>query len=149
MEEMLKKFFITLTILATASGIVHARDDLPQVDVWKNPSCGCCTKWIQHLRNAGFDVVARDTNSVDVERSKLSMPDRYASCHVARVGRYVIEGHVPVNDIKRLLEERPMAVGLAVPGMPAGSPGMEGPRSEPYQTLLVGDGGNAQVFAEH
>ena len=122
---------------------------LPEVEVWKDPNCGCCSKWITHLREAGFDVIAHDTGSVGAVRAKLGMPNRYASCHSARIGDYVIEGHVPASDIKRLLEERPLAKGLAVPGMPMGSPGMEGPRSEPYQTLLIGPGGNAKVFAEH
>ncbi|UCH49380.1 MAG: DUF411 domain-containing protein [Betaproteobacteria bacterium] len=124
-------------------------DGLPQVEVWKDPNCGCCNKWIAHLQDAGFDVTAHNTRRVGAAREKLGMPNRYASCHVARIGDYVIEGHVPADDIKRLLEERPMAKGLAVPGMPMGSPGMEGPRSESYQTLLIGSGGNAKVFAEH
>lgn len=148
MEARLKKLLIALALATTTANIAHA-DGLPQVEVWKSPTCGCCTKWIDHLRNAGFDVVAHNTSKVDVARTKLSLPDRYVSCHVARVGAYAIEGHVPASDIKRLLEERPMAIGLAVPGMPMGSPGMEGPRSEPYQTLLVGHGGNGKVFAEH
>ena len=122
---------------------------LPEVEVWKDPNCGCCSKWITHLREAGFDVIAHDTGSVGAVRAKLGMPNRYASCHSARIGDYVIEGHVPASDIKRLLEERPLAKGLAVPGMPMGSPGMEGPRSEAYQTLLVGPGGKAKVFANH
>ena len=122
---------------------------LPEIEVWKSPSCGCCAKWIEHLRQAGFDVVAHDNARVDADRAELGMPNRYASCHSAKVGDYVIEGHVPADDIKRLLKERPMAKGLAVPGMPVGSPGMEGPYSEPYKTLLIGPGGNAGVFAEH
>ena len=123
--------------------------DLPDVEVWKDPNCGCCSKWIKHLREAGFDVIAHDTGNVGAARERLGMPQRYAACHSAKVGNYVIEGHVPADDIKRLLKERPMAKGLAVPGMPMGSPGMEGPRSEAYQTLLIGPGGTAKVFAEH
>ncbi|NIO41192.1 MAG: metal-binding protein [Burkholderiales bacterium] len=90
-----------------------------------------------------------NTRQVAAARQKLAMPQRYGACHTARVDGYVIEGHVPAADIKRLLEERPIARGLAVPGMPIGSPGMEGPNPQPYQTLLIGTGGNARVFAEH
>ena len=122
---------------------------LPEVEVWKDPNCGCCSKWITHLRQAGFPVVAYDTSRVDIAREKLGMPRRYGACHSARVDGYAIEGHVPASDIKRLLEEKPLAVGLAVPGMPLGSPGMEASHSEPYQTLLIGNGGDARVFAEH
>ena len=122
---------------------------LPEVEVWKDPNCGCCVKWIGHLQQAGFEVVANDVRRVDTVRAKLGMPQQYASCHTAKVGGYVIEGHVPAEDVKRLLDERPKAKGLAVPGMPMGSPGMEGPYSEPYQTLLVGPEGDAKVFAEH
>lgn len=145
----MKKFLIALTLAASIPSVGHAHGGMHEIDVWKSPTCGCCTKWIEHLRDAGFDVVAHNTNKVDVVRAKLSLPDRYSSCHVAKIGRYAIEGHVPASDIKRLLEERPMAIGLAVPGMPMGSPGMEGPRSKPYQTLLIGHGGKAKIFAEH
>lgn len=143
----MRNFLVAITVFAT-SAIAHA-NGLPEIEVWKNPNCGCCVKWIEHLRQAGFDVVARDVRSVDSIRARLGMPDRYASCHSAKVGDYVIEGHVPAGDIKQLLEERPMAKGLAVPGMPVGSPGMEGRYSEPYQSLLIGPGGAAKVFAEH
>ena len=148
MEAILRNLLIALTLAVFPAGFAQA-DGLPEIEVWKNPSCGCCGKWIEHLRRAGFDVVAHDTARVDAARAKLGMPNRYASCHSAKVSDYVIEGHVPADDIKRLLEEQPMAKGLAVPGMPVGSPGMEGPYSEHYQTLLIGPGGKAGVFAEH
>lgn len=133
-------FVITTTALA---------GELPGIEVWKNPNCGCCVKWIDHLRDNGFDVIAHNVANTDHVRAKLGMPDRYGSCHTAKVADYVIEGHVPAADVKRLIEQRPMAIGLAVPGMPVGSPGMEGSYSEPYQTLLIGPGGNAKVFAQH
>ncbi len=145
---MLRTFQNALAFIVLSAGVVQAAG-LPEIQVWKNPNCGCCVKWIDHLREAGFEVVAHDTGRVDAVRAKLGMPERYASCHSATVDGYAIEGHVPAADIKRLIEERPMAKGLAVPGMPVGSPGMEGPYSEPYQTLLIGPGGNAKVFAEH
>jgi hypothetical protein len=123
--------------------------DLPEIEVWKDPNCGCCFKWIAHLRESGFRVSAHDTASVNTARATLGMPHRYAACHSARVGQYVVEGHVPASDIKRLLKDQPEAIGLAVPGMPMGSPGMEGPYSEPFRTMLVDRSGDASVFANH
>ena len=117
--------------------------------MWKDPNCGCCSKWIAHLEQAGFSVVGHDTARVSAVREKLGMPQRYGACHTAWVDGYVIEGHVPANDIIRLLNERPEGTGLAVPGMPAGSPGMEASYSEPYQTLLINGAGKSSVFAEH
>ena len=147
MHSILRTFLLMIVSALTVATATAA--GLPEIEVWKDPNCGCCTKWIDHLRQAGFDVTAHETARVDDARGKLGMPTRYAACHSARVGGYVIEGHVPASDVKRLLEEQPDAIGLAVPGMPMGSPGMEGPRSEPYQTLLIGRGGKASVFAEH
>ena len=121
-----------------------------QIEVWKNPSCGCCEKWIDHLRQAGFEVIAHNTNRVNEVRASLSMPSRYASCHSARIGEYAIEGHVPAADIQRLLKEKPTALGLSVPGMPIGSPGMDGPgyenRRDRYDVLLVQKHGTSAVF---
>lgn len=147
MKKLMRIFAGLAALIITAASPIAA--ELPRVEVWKNPNCGCCVKWIDHMREAGFDVIAHDVASTDPIRAKLGMPDRYASCHSARVAGYVIEGHVPAGDVKRLLEERPMAKGLAVPRMPVGSPGMEGPYSEPYQTLMIGPGGAAKVFVQH
>ena len=141
---------ILVALLAYGFAIGSAlADGLPEVEVWKDPNCGCCVKWIDHLQQNGFEVKAHNVARVDSVRAKLGMPHRYGSCHTAKVAGYVIEGHVPAADIKHLIEQRPMARGLAVPGMPVGSPGMEGPYSEPYQTLLIGLGDKARVFAEH
>ena len=147
MNPVLRAFFVLIVLTSAVFPAVAA--DLPQIEVWKNPNCGCCVKWIDHLRQNGFEVTAHNVASVDPVRARLGMPDRYASCHSAKVAGYVIEGHVPAADIKRLIEQRPKARGLAVPGMPVGSPGMEGPYSEPYQTLLIGLDDQAKVFAEH
>jgi hypothetical protein len=119
------------------------------VRVWKDPNCGCCKGWIAHLEKNGFSVSVLDQGN-SAARTRLGMPQRYGSCHTALVQGYVIEGHVPAADIQRLLREKPNALGLAVPGMPVGSPGMDGVaykgRHDAYKVLLVGKDGSAQVF---
>jgi hypothetical protein len=121
----------------------------PTLEVWKSPSCGCCKDWISHLEANGFKVRFHDTGNTDV-RERLGMPLKFGSCHTGQVGGYAIEGHVPAREIHRLLREKPIAVGLAVPAMPVGSPGMDGPeygaRREAYDVLLVGRDGTATVF---
>ena len=121
----------------------------PVVEVYKSPQCGCCKAWVEHLQKNGFTVIAHDVDDVPAARKKLGMPNRFGACHTAKVGQYLVEGHVPAADIRRLLEKHPKAIGLAVPSMPPGSPGMEGERSVPYDTLLVTEDGNAKVFAHH
>jgi hypothetical protein len=125
----------------------------PQLLVAKSPTCGCCGAWVAHMREAGFRVAVRDVSDAELQTIKLGFGVRpeYASCHTARVGGYVIEGHVPAADVRRLLAERPGARGLAVPGMPLGSPGMESGDGtvEPYATLLLLRDGGAEVFARH
>ncbi len=124
----------------------------PLVEVWKSPSCGCCKDWVTHLEAHGFSVKVNDTGNTAV-RKRLKVADKYGSCHTALVGGYAIEGHVPARDIQRLLKERPAAVGLAVPGMPIGSPGMDGPdygnQKDPYDVLLLRADGSVSVFASH
>ena len=124
---------------------------LPTVDVYKSPECGCCKAWAEHLQKNGFPVNLHEVDDVPAARKKLGMPNRYGSCHTAKVGEYVVEGHVPAADIKQLLETHPKAIGLAVPAMPLGSPGMEmeDGRRVPYDTLLVAPDGKAKVFAHH
>jgi len=121
----------------------------PIVEVYKSASCGCCSGWVQHLQDQGFTVEARDVANPSDYREKFGMPDELGSCHTARVGGYTLEGHVPAAEIRRLLAERPRAVGLAVPSMPMGSPGMEGRRSDPYDVLLVGAGGRYTVYRHY
>lgn len=122
------------------------------VEVWKDPSCGCCKDWIAYLEQAGFDVRVHDSGNTGV-RARLGMPVKFGSCHTARIGGYAIEGHVPVRDIWRLLQEKPKAVGLAVPGMTIGSPGMDGPeygkRKDPYEVLLVKADGSSTIFQSY
>ncbi len=121
----------------------------PVVEVWKSPNCGCCKVWVEILERDGFVVKVFDTGN-NAMRGKLRIPAALGSCHTARVGDYAIEGHVPPADIRRLLRERPKAIGLAVPGMPIGSPGMDGPdydnQQDPYDVLLVQADGRTRVF---
>lgn len=123
---------------------------LPQVLVYKSPTCGCCQSWSEHMQAAGFPVETRDTQNLDAIKAEAGVPFGQGSCHTAKVGDYFVEGHVPADDVKRLLAERPDALGLAVPGMPIGSPGMEqGDAREPYDVLLVAKDGSTTVFAHH
>ena len=119
------------------------------VQVWKDPNCGCCHLWVEHLQANGFKVEVRDVGNT-AARKRLGMPEKFGSCHTASVGGYVIEGHVPAVDIQRLLKERPLALGLSVPGMPIGSPGMDGPeykgRKDAYDVLLIQKNGTAKTF---
>lgn len=115
--------------------------------IYKSPTCGCCTKWVDHLVAAGFQPTVRDVPDVTPLKRELGLPLRLASCHTAIAAGYVVEGHVPADLVQRLLREKPQALGLAVPGMPIGSPGMEGPNPERYDVLLVRRDGSITVFA--
>ncbi|MBW7656895.1 DUF411 domain-containing protein [Hydrogenophilus thermoluteolus] len=150
---MIRRVFmgLALSFLATssfASGKEFAEES-PLVKVWKSPYCGCCKEWIAHMQANGFQVQTFEVDNSEV-RSRLGMPMRYGSCHTAVVQGYVIEGHVPAADVKRLLAEKPNALGLAVPGMVIGSPGMDGPayegRKDPYDVLLIQRNGEAEVY---
>lgn len=134
---------------ATPSDAQDQAAAAPLVLVHKSPTCGCCTKWIEHLRNAGFTVQVDETDELAPIKSRLGVPEQMASCHTAEVAGYFVEGHVPVEDIQRLLAEKPATKGLAVPGMPMGSPGMEGPYTQPYQVMQVDAQGEATVYAHH
>lgn len=122
------------------------------LEVWKDASCGCCGDWITHMEKNGFKITVHDTGNNAV-RARLGLPTKYGSCHTALVGGYVVEGHVPASDVQRLLREKPQALGLAVPGMPIGSPGMDGAvyggRRDRYDTLLVSRDGSSRVFQSH
>ena len=136
-------------LLISLLGVSAAMAQATTVEVFKSPYCGCCGKWVEHLRQNGFEVKAHDVEDVPAVRQKLGMPDRLGSCHTAKIGGYVVEGHVPAADIQRLLKEKPKALGLSVPSMPPGSPGMESSKPIPYQTLLVQSDGSTRVFAQH
>lgn len=121
----------------------------PEVVAFRNPGCGCCELWVEHLKQAGFRVSMSDDPDLPARRRTLGMPETLAGCHLAEIGPYVIDGHVPAQDIVRLLDERPDALGLAVPGMPMGSPGMEGGDAEPYVVLIVAKDGGSREFSRH
>lgn len=148
--------------LAAAVAMVFAPSDLraqaarteplftPAVTVFKDPNCGCCKEWIEHLRKHAFRVTAKDTNDVASIKRSGRVPSHLGSCHTAFIGGYVIEGHVPAEDIRRLLKEKPRVAGLAAPGMPVGSPGMEvGNRKDKYDVIAFNRDGSTQVFARH
>ena len=124
---------------------------LPTMTVHKSPTCDCCRRWVEHARTAGYSVAVEHTHQLDRLKEQLGVPREMASCHTAEVGGYVIEGHVPLEDVARLLAERPAVRGLAVPGMPAGSPGMEHPSGQvqPYTVLLIHLDGRQTEYARH
>ena len=136
--------------LAARTFPVAATAALPSVQVFKSASCGCCAAWVDHMSGAGFPVTVTNVGDTTAARQRFGMPDRYGACHTAIVAGYVVEGHVPAGEVKRLLALKPRALGLAVPSMPAGSPGMEmGSRQDPYEVLLVDANGRASVFSTY
>ncbi len=138
--------FALVTLLSMAPAWAQTT---PTVDIYKSPTCDCCGKWIAHMKKAGFKVEVHEVDNIPASRKKLGMPDKLGSCHTSKVGNYVVEGHVPAQDIQRLLKEKPKALGLAIPSMPPGVPGMDIPNSPPYETLLVQADGTTSVFAKH
>lgn len=125
---------------------------LPAVEVWKEPTCGCCKDWIAHMEASGFNVFV-NVGGTQAAKQRLGVPQIMSSCHTARVGGYAIEGHVPAREIKRLLREQPDAIGLAAPGMPIGSPGMDTPayngKKNPFDVMLLARNGSASVYQHY
>ncbi len=142
---MNRRRFLAASAVALLPAHLLAASDV--IAVYKSSTCGCCGNWIKHLRANGFDVRAYDVAEPAEYRTRYGVPDNFASCHTAVIGGYAIEGHVPAREIKRLLAERPKARGLAVPGMPAGSPGMESPKSDPFEVLLFQRDGRYVTYA--
>lgn len=140
-----------LLVLLLSVGAARAEKPAadPVIKVWKTPSCGCCGKWVTHMQQAGFRLEVTDVDDVDPVKKANGLPLRLASCHTALVDGYVIEGHVPASEVRRLLKERPGILGLAAPGMPAGSPGMDIPGSPPFDVLAVGRDGATRVWSTH
>jgi hypothetical protein len=114
--------------------------------VYKTPTCGCCAKWVDHLRAGGFQVEVHDVEQVEPIKRQWGVPGNLGSCHTAKIGGYAFEGHVPVDVIQRVLREKPQIVGVAVPGMPMGSPGMEGPYKDRYDVVAFDASGNQRVY---
>jgi hypothetical protein len=137
-----------LTLASSSRAQQAAR---PVVTVYKGATCGCCSKWVDHMRAAGFDVKALDVDDLGAPKLAYGVPEPLMTCHTALVGGYVVEGHVPADDVKRLLREKPPIAGVGVAGMPAGSPGMEDPsgRREPYAVVAFDRSGRQTVFARH
>ena len=147
-----RQWLATAAVLAVTGFQRTALAQATLVQVWKDPNCGCCLLWVEHLQASGFKVAVRDVGNT-AARKRLGMPEKLGSCHTATVGGYVIEGHVPAADIRRLLKDRPLALGLAVPGMPIGSPGMDGPeykgRKDAFDVLLVQKDGSTKSFQRY
>jgi len=143
--------FLALTLATGAAppSSISPAVKKPTITVYKDPGCGCCKSWIEHLIKHGYRVDAKDTPDMTAIKRTLGVPDGLAACHTAIVNGYLIEGHVPAADIARLLKEKPKVAGLAVPGMPMGSPGMEGPRTQRYQVLSFDKAGKTKVFASY
>ena len=141
-----RRFLAASGVALFAGPALAARD---AVEVYKSATCGCCSDWIKHLRASGFEVRAHDVSNPGEYSERYGVPGVFASCHTAVVGGYAIEGHVPAREIRRLLAERPKAQGLAVPGMVPGSPGMEGPRRDPYEVLLFQRDGRYTAYARY
>ena len=144
---MTRNQFLQTTLFATLAAKLTAAG--PQMKVYKTPTCGCCGKWVDHLRAAGFEVSVQNVDDTSEYRTKAGIPSTLASCHTGFVEGYGIEGHVPAAEIQRLLKNRPKAKGLAVPGMPMGSPGMEAPRAQPYSVILVDAEGRPSVYQSY
>lgn len=144
-----------LALGATLSGNTFAQSDSQDTTIYvaKSPTCGCCSAWIDRMEDSGFEVKATNFSNADLAKVKqnVGIADEHASCHTSKVGGYYLEGHVPASDIEDLIAEQPDDIeGLAVPGMPLGSPGMEaGGRQQPYETLAISSDGSVDVYAEH
>lgn len=146
---MTRKHFLYTVLIIPIAATGRMRAAASQINVFKARTCGCCGKWVEHLRANGFDVRVQEVNSTVEYQRKYGVPERLQSCHTALVEGYTIEGHVPAADIQRLLKERPKAKGLAAPGMPAGSPGMEASGSEAYSVLIFDEQGHSSVYQNH
>ena len=142
---------LTATISTSGSALQRQAPQGPVVEVYKDPTCGCCTNWVKHLQDNGFVTKVMEVSNLADIKSEHKIPSQAQSCHTATVDGYVVEGHVPAADVRRLLKERPAVLGLAVPGMPIGSPGMKVPnvKPSPYNVVTFDQQGQLKVFASH
>jgi len=139
---------VSIALVAASATAAFPIRAATTIEVWTGPSCSCCHSWVDHLKAAGFAVTTHDGGNTDA-RARLGVPTDYGSCHTGVVEGYALEGHVPAREVLRLLDERPDAIGLSVPGMPRGSPGMDGPIHDPYDVLLLDRNGRASVFQSY
>lgn len=145
-----RQFISQLTALIVAGPLAaRAEQAGPLVQVYKSPTCGCCSKWADHMRAAGFTVEATNVPDVNPYKREFGVPPQLASCHTAIVEDYIVEGHVPADDVIKMLRQKPAIKGIAVPGMPMGSPGMESPNPERFETIAFTADGLTSVFAVH
>jgi hypothetical protein len=147
----MKSILLAVVLSLTAVTMTQASDGLAKdVVVYKNPQCGCCNKWVRYLEDHGYNVSVENTRDVYAVKQMLGVPERLASCHTAIIDGYVVEGHITHRDIEKLLLTRPEVKGIAVPGMPAGTPGMEiGNVVESYDVISFDENGNLKIFSRH
>ena len=143
-----REFLLSAAAIAVSGRAVFAETPPSVITVYKDPNCGCCMKWIEHLSKAGFVVMPKDSSNMDEIKSTMRVPKDLQSCHTGVVDKYVVEGHVPADVIKKFLAEKPKDLGLAVPGMPSGSPGMEGGRVDKYDIIAFTREGKTRVYAK-
>lgn len=141
--------FLTIVPLVFLSSLVSATSN--SVEVWKSPSCGCCTKWVSHLEDNGFKVISHNVDNISTIKDNFNIPKNLRSCHTAKIGNFIIEGHVPASDINEILKATDSNISiLSVPGMPVGSPGMiMGSKFQPYPVVSVNDNGKMEIFSYH
>ena len=129
--------------------LVNKNTQAEEILVYKSPTCGCCKKWVKHLRKEGFNVKTKDYRDMKPIKKRFGVQPKFQSCHTAKVGGYFIEGHVSASDIKKLLKEKPDIKGLSAPGMPMGSPGMEGHRKDKYNVIAIDNNNNLTIYSKH
>ena len=147
---LISVFILSLvTTSFTITNQANANDGLVEITVYKTPTCGCCGKWVDHLKNNGFKVNAINQSDLSALKQELGITPKLQACHTAKVGDYFVEGHVPASDIKKLLATKPNIKGIAVPGMPMGSPGMEGSRIDKYDVLAIHKDQEITLFSRY
>ena len=149
LNYFLSIFLVFAVSLFIGFGLTSQTSQAEEIMVYKSPTCGCCKKWVDHLRKEGFNVKTKDYRDMKPIKQTIGVKGKYQSCHTAKVGKYFIEGHVSASDIKKLLKEKPDIKGLAVPGMPMGSPGMEGHRKDKYNVIAIDKNDNATVYSQY
>ena len=156
MTKVINTFLFTGLLILSIAGVslttnnqAFADNTLPEITVYKTPTCGCCSKWVSHLESNGFKVNAINQNDLSSLKAQLGIAPKLQACHTAKIGHYFVEGHVPASDIKKMLATKPDIKGITVPGMPMGSPGMEGSRKDNYDVLAIKKDSSVTVFNSH